>query len=79
MSSTPYPIRIPDEELAELKSLAAEADVSLSQALRAGARVYLSASPQERAAFDAATEVQSARKSLQASVERAQGVLRSLK
>lgn len=74
MSSSPYPIRVPDE----LRELADSEDVNLSHAMRIGAQVYLSATPKEREAMDAAVDVKAARKSLESSVLRARSVLRSL-
>ena len=78
MASTPYPIRIPNDELAQLKVRAEEEGVSLSEAMRVGALMYLNATPAEREARVAEASISSAAAALNDQVDRAKTALRSL-
>lgn len=78
MASKPYAVRLDQEELEAMRQRADRAGIPLAEAFRRGAAMYLAATPETRARFDAESEVEESRRGLEKSVQRAQRVLRGL-
>lgn len=78
MSSTPnYSVRVNTAELKQLKEWAKREGVTVSDAMRLGARMYLSATPEEREGTAVRADIDRASTELATEIERARMVLRS--